>query len=111
MARRSHRVAPEGGNMATTITRDIIESYLNCKYKGHLQLAGESGTPADYETMTTAVRQASREQAVAGLVARFGEGDAGRGTTINAAILRQGAPLLADAQLQDGAMSVLFDAL
>ena len=44
MARRSHRVAPEGGIMATKITRDIIESYLNCKYKGHLKLTGESGT-------------------------------------------------------------------
>ena len=65
--------------MATKITRNVIESYLNCKYKGHLKLAGENGTPSDYETMTTAARQASREQAVVGLVARFGEGDAGRG--------------------------------
>ena len=51
--------------MATRITRDIIESYLNCKYKGHLKLTGESGTPSDYEAMTTAARQASREEAVA----------------------------------------------
>ena len=31
--------------MATKITRDITsEFYLNCKYKGHLKLTGESGT-------------------------------------------------------------------
>ena len=27
--------------MATKITRDVMEGYLNCKYKGHLKLAGE----------------------------------------------------------------------
>ena len=48
--------------MATKITRDIIESYLNCKYKGHLKLAGESGTQSDYEAMTTAARASSRER-------------------------------------------------
>src|SRR5262249_56998854 len=105
-ARRSHRVAPEGGTMATKITRDIVESYLNCKYKGHLKLAGENGTPSDYETMTTAARQASREQAVAGLVARFGEGDAGRGRTVTAASLRQGTPLLGDVALWDDGPSL-----
>src|SRR3954453_7607499 len=71
VARRSRKVAPESGSMATKITRNIIESFLNCKYKGHLKLAGESGTPSDYETMTTAVRTSSRDQAVARLVARF----------------------------------------
>jgi hypothetical protein len=48
VARRSRKVAPEGGSMATKITRDIIESYLNCKYKGHLKLAGQQGTQSDY---------------------------------------------------------------
>ena len=97
--------------MATKITRDIIESYLNCKYKGHLKLTGESGTQSEYETMTTAARASSREQAIAGLIARFGDGDAGRGTIVTAATLTQGAPLLADADLEDDAMSFRLDAL
>ena len=46
--------------MATKITRGIIESYLNCKYKGHLKLTGESGAISDYETMTAAARASSR---------------------------------------------------
>ena len=49
-----------------TITNDIIESHLNCKVKGHLKLAGECGIKSDYEAMTTAARQASREEAIAG---------------------------------------------
>src|SRR5262249_23382189 len=97
--------------MATKITRDIIESYLNCKYKGHLKLTGASGTPSDYEAMTTATRASSQEQAVARLVARFGEGDGYRGLTVTAAVLKQGARLLADAQLEDDALSLRLDAL
>ena len=97
--------------MATKITRDIIESYLNCKTKGHLKLVGESGTKSDYEAMTEAASRASRECALARLVARFGEGDAYRGTAVTAATLKQGAPLLADAILEDDGMSIRFDAL
>ena len=47
------------------ITNEVLEGYLNCKYKGHLKLAGESGTPSDYEAMTADARRASREEAVA----------------------------------------------
>ena len=36
------------------ITNEVLEGYLNCKTKGHLKLAGEHGTPADSEEMTTA---------------------------------------------------------
>jgi predicted RecB family nuclease len=97
--------------MATKITRDVLESYLNCKYKGHLRLTGESGTPSDYEAMTAAARAASQEQAVARLVARFGDGHACRGLAVTAAVLKQGAPLLAGAPLEDGALSLRFDAL
>jgi predicted RecB family nuclease len=97
--------------MATRITRDIIESYLNCKYKGHLKLAGECGTHSDYETMTTTARQASRAEAVAKLVVRFGACDACREMAVTAATLKQGKPLLADAQLEDEGLSLRFDAL
>jgi hypothetical protein len=30
------------------ITREVLESHLNCKYKGHLKLLGEQGTKSDY---------------------------------------------------------------
>src|SRR5262245_35238355 len=112
--RRGTEVAqhrPRGDIMATKITREIIESYLNCKYKGHLKLAGECGTQSDYEMLTTAARSSSREQAVARLIARFGEGDACQGATVTAATLKQGAPLLAGADLEDDTISLRLDAL
>src|SRR5262249_29344291 len=97
--------------MATEITRDTIESYLNCKYKGHLKLTGESGTISDYEAMATAASVTAREQAVTRLVARFGGGDACRGMTITAALLKQGNSLLVDAILEDDGLSIRLDAL
>jgi hypothetical protein len=97
--------------MATEITRAIIESFLNCKFKAHLKLTGESGTISDYEAMTTAARASSREQALARLAARFGEGAAARGAVVTAALLKQGAPFLLDAGLEDGGLSLRFDAL
>src|SRR5262249_47488476 len=76
---------------AMKITNEILEDYLNCKYKGHLKLAGESGTKSDYEAMATTARAAAREAAIARLVARFGEGDASWGNAITPTTLRKGA--------------------
>src|SRR5262249_22260736 len=97
--------------MATKLTWDIIESYLNCKYKGHLKLTGASGSPSDYEAMTTAAKTSSREQALTRLAARLGEGAAGRGAAVTAALLKQGAPFLLDASLEDDGLSLRLDAL
>jgi predicted RecB family nuclease len=93
------------------ITNEALETYLECKTKGHLKLAGESGPRSDYEAMTTAASQASREASLAKLVAGFGGGDACQGTTITTATLKQGRPLLADIVLEDDAVSLRADAL
>src|SRR3954467_12222243 len=86
---------------AMKIANEILEGYLNCKTKGYLKLVGETGTKSDYEAMTVAVSQASREEALAKLVTRFGENDACRGVSVTVEILKQGKPLLADATLDD----------
>ena len=93
------------------ITNEILEGHLNCKFKGHLKLAGEVGTESDYEAMTTAARATSREQAIAKLVARSGEEASCAGTTVTLAMLRSGPPLLADVKLEDESLSLRFDAL
>ena len=93
------------------ITNEILEGYLSCKTKGHLKLVGETGTKSDYEVMTEAASRASRELSLARLVARYGGGNAYRGTAITAAMLKQGARLLADAILEDDGMSIRFDGL
>lgn len=39
------------------ITNEVLDSYLDCKTKGHLKLAGEHGKPVDSEEMTKAASQ------------------------------------------------------
>src|SRR5712692_2282956 len=97
--------------MATKITWNLIESYLNCKYKGHLKLAGETGTQSDYAAMTVAARSSSREEALVGLVSRSDEGDSCRGVSVTVARLKEGSPLLVDVTLEDAGTSILLDAL
>ena len=88
------------------ITNEILEAYLNCKTKGHLKLVGEICTKSDYEAMTEAASRASRELSLAGIVARYGESSACRGTAITAEMLGPGAPLLVDAIVEDDGMSI-----
>jgi len=58
--------------MPTLITRHVIESYLNCGYKGHLKLGGEQGSPSEYEALLASSRQTLRAEALSRLMARFG---------------------------------------
>jgi predicted RecB family nuclease len=93
------------------ITNEVLEGYLNCKTKGHLKLVGETGDKSDYEAMTEANSRASREMSLASLLAHSGEGNAYRGTAITAETLKQGAPLLVNATIDDDAISIRFDGL
>ncbi|WP_422923309.1 IS66 family transposase [Singulisphaera sp. PoT] len=97
--------------MPTLITRHVIESYLNCGYKGHLKLGGEQGTPSEYEALLASSSQTLRAEALSRLMARFGEGNADSGAAITPATLKRGMPLLVDAVLRDDDLSLDFDGL
>ena len=97
--------------MATRITRDVIESYLNCKFKGHLKLAGELGKLSDYELLMREARERVRLAATAQLLARHEEDAVLRGLTATPTLLGQGVPLLLEVTVEDGEFSVRFDAL
>jgi predicted RecB family nuclease len=96
--------------MAMKITRDILESYLQCKYKGHLKLAKEQGIKSDYELLLVESRNKVRLVA-ADKLTRNKKGDAVQGLAITLGILKHGAPLLFDASIEDEELSVCFDAL
>src|SRR5262245_59676714 len=42
--------------MAMHITTDIVESFLQCRYKGYLQLVGELGIPSEYDQLLRETR-------------------------------------------------------
>jgi len=97
--------------MDMKITRDVLESYVHCAYKGHLKLAGEQDRPSDYEVLQGEARHQVQRAAADRLVGRHKDGEILRGISLTRVVLKQGVPLLVDATLEDHALSIHFDAL
>jgi predicted RecB family nuclease len=100
--------------MATTnakITRDILESRLNCRYKAHLQLAGQQGQRSDYDLFLREARDRVRRAATETLLARHPGVEVPRALPLTADLLRRGLPLLLDVLFEDEELSVRFDGL
>jgi predicted RecB family nuclease len=97
--------------MATKITRGIIESSLNCKYKGHLKLAGQQGTRSDYELLLAESRDAVRRRAIDKILARHPEEEVEQDVVLTRAVLKKGAAFLVNATLEDEHVSLAFDGL
>jgi predicted RecB family nuclease len=97
--------------MAITITRDVLESYLKCRYKGHLKLAGEQGVPANYELLMRETRERLRQRATDLLLIRHKEAQALRGLSVTPALLSQGASVILDATVEGQGLSVCLDAI
>ena len=97
--------------MATKITREILESYLYCKTKAHLKLAGEQGNKSDYEMLLGADREEVRQQAVGKLLAKHPQEQMPRDIILTTDELRTGQTYLLDAILEDDLVSLRFDGL
>ena len=97
--------------MAPKITRDVLECYLNCKTKAHLRLAGQQGSVSDYENLLVVKRQEVRQTAIDKILVKQHEGEVARDISLTAAALRAGPPIVLDATLEDGLLSVHFDGL
>ena len=97
--------------MAAKITRDVLESYLNCKFKGHLKLTGQQGTKSDYETLLSEMRAKVKLAAIDKILARNPEEEIPRNIPLTTSVLKQGASFLLDATLEDDLFSLSFDGL
>jgi predicted RecB family nuclease len=93
------------------ITRDILEAYLKCHYKGYLKLIGERGTKSDYEVMVTEVRQESRQRLSEGLVRRYPGVEIPKGQVITPSTLGAGPPLILNAVVEDDNLYLVSDGL
>jgi predicted RecB family nuclease len=102
---------PGGEGGITPITREILEAYLNCKYKGYLKLIGQTGTPSEYEALMKEVRQELKQRASEGLERRYRGDEILRAPVITPSVLGTGPPLILDAVVEDGRFSLVFDAL
>jgi predicted RecB family nuclease len=97
--------------MMTKITKDVLESYLNCKYKGHLKLAGDQGTKADYETLLSQAKAEVRLAVIEKILAQHSTHEVERNVRLSAATLRPGPVFVFDAILDDDRMFLSFDGL
>jgi predicted RecB family nuclease len=97
--------------MATKITSDVLESYLHCKFKGHLKLAGQQGAKCDFEAMLAELRAEVRLKAVDAIIARHPGDQVARNIPLTAAGLKQGPQYILDGTLEDDALALHFDGL
>jgi len=97
--------------VATKITRDVLESYLHCTYKGYLKLIGEQGNKIDYEVLQEEARSQVRLSATDKLIGCHKDGAILHSVALTRALLKQGVPLILDAIIEDHALSIRFDAL
>ena len=56
-------ISVERYSVTMKITGDILESYLQCKYKVHLKLVSQQGIKADYELLLLESRNRVRVEA------------------------------------------------
>jgi len=54
------------------ITDDIIESFVNCKYKAYLKVKGEKGTKNEYELMQDGLLKSYKNQHTKNIELRYG---------------------------------------
>jgi predicted RecB family nuclease len=97
--------------MATKITRDALESYLNCKTKAHLKLAGDQGSMSDYEGLLVATRREVRQKVTGNILTRHPEHEVARNITLTATALRAGPSFVLDGIFEDDLLALVFDGL
>ena len=71
-----------GWVVATKITREVLESYLHCKTKAHLKLAGQQGIRSDYEALLAETRKEVRRQAIDKIFAPHVESEVARNISL-----------------------------
>ena len=99
------------GIMATKISRDILESYLNCRLKGHFKLTGQQGTKCDYELLRTEMRDEVRRIGINKILSSHSSKTIPRNVELTTPALKQGAPFIIDATLEDDFFCLTFDGL
>ena len=97
--------------MGAKITRDVIESYLHCRFKAHLKLAGNQGIKSDYEGFLLQTRREVRHQAISKICSKTSRDDVAWNIPLTVASLRAGSSYVLDTILEDDLLSVSFDGL
>ena len=97
--------------MTERITMAIIESYLNCKLKAYLKLAGQNGIIADYETLLAEASELVKFNASKQMTAKVPENEIERNVSVSRNTLKRGARFIFDGTLNNDQVSATFRGL
>lgn len=97
--------------MPEKLTRDVIESYLHCKYKAHLKLDGRMGTRSDHEALLLDARDALQQKVIGKLIASVPTNNIERDVVLTKSVLNRGTMYLLNARFEDDEMQLTFDGL
>jgi len=92
-----------------TITQDIIESYIHCRYKAYLKLIGQAGTKSDYENLCTDLRREVRRKALNKIYSQTSDKQIITDVVFSNAILKQEPEYIFDAYIDWGQFEVKID--
>jgi predicted RecB family nuclease len=92
------------------VNGEIIESYLRCRRKGGLLLAGERGSKSDYELLLNDTRECARTAASSKVISDSKEA-VPSDLRLTVPVLRRGFAHLLNATLEDEHVSIRFDGL
>jgi len=94
------------------VTREVLDSYLRCKTKGFLTLAGRDGIKSDYERWRIEAEERQRLAATANLLARYRGYQVADGVNLHASRLRAGIDdLILHGRFENALISMNIDAL
>ena len=93
------------------ITNRIVDAYLGCKYKAHLLLNGETGTPHDYELLMEELQAEYRPKATDHLLRGCKLASATSIAAVASEDLRQGHPLILNCTVETEQIQFGVDAL
>jgi predicted RecB family nuclease len=97
--------------MASKITKDALEAYINCKLKAYLKIKGDQGSPSDYASMLAQTRQAVRINVTAGISSLHRPDEVLSGIRLNSSALHAGPLYVSDATFEDDIFSLAIDGL
>ena len=97
--------------MGGKITREVLESYLNCRLKGYLTFRGENGTGSEYQQLLDQSRQELRRAAEGLVKARCPVAHDAKGAAVGRQLLMRGPALIRDAVIESDLLSIRVDAL
>ena len=95
------------------ITDELLEAFLQCKYKARLRSLGRTGQPADFEKHRTSQAQAHRAQVQAKLfpLPKAAPGPEAPPALLDAGTLKQGQARLQNVRVQSANLAASIDAV